>query len=96
MRAPVAANGWPTASEEPLTLILARSMAPSGASLPSTRLAVAGILPGLERAEHLRGERLVDLVEVEVLQLEPGAVEHARDGDRRRHQQSFAGHEVVG
>ena len=32
-------------------------------------LAVVGILPGLQRRQHLRGEGLVDLVEVEVLQL---------------------------
>ena len=35
MRPPVAANGWPAASDEPLTLSLVRSMAPSGASRPS-------------------------------------------------------------
>ena len=31
-------------------------------------LAVVRVLPGLQRRQHLRGERLVDLVEVEVLQ----------------------------
>jgi len=30
MRAPVAANGWPIASDEPTTLSLLRSIAPSG------------------------------------------------------------------
>ena len=90
MRAPVAANGWPKARLEPLTLSLARSMEPSGSSRPEMRLAVVRVLPGLQRRQHLRGERLVDLVEVEVLQLEPGALEHARDRDRRRHQQPLA------
>ena len=31
MRVPVAANGWPAASDEPLTLSLSRSIEPSGA-----------------------------------------------------------------
>src|SRR6185436_12067217 len=35
IRAPVAANGWPTATEPPLTLSLARSIEPSGAASPS-------------------------------------------------------------
>src|SRR3546814_10184730 len=35
MRAPVAANGWPTASDEPTTLSLLRSMLPNGWSRPS-------------------------------------------------------------
>jgi hypothetical protein len=35
MRAPVAANGWPTATLLPLTLSFARSIAPSGRSSPS-------------------------------------------------------------
>src|SRR5699024_2049434 len=30
-----------------------------------------GVLPGFQRGQHLRGERLVDLVEVEVLQGQP-------------------------
>src|SRR5690606_18314820 len=34
MRAPVAAKGWPAASEEPTGLIFAGSMRPSGASRP--------------------------------------------------------------
>ena len=34
MRAPVAANGWPNAIEEPFTLRLLRSIEPSGWSLP--------------------------------------------------------------
>ena len=35
MRPPVAAKGWPAASEEPLTLSRDRSMAPRGFSRPS-------------------------------------------------------------
>ena len=96
MRAPVAANGWPKARLEPLTLSLARSMAPSGCVAAEILLAVGRVLEGLERGQHLRGERLVDLVEVEVLQLELRALEHARDGDGRRHQQPLALDEVVG
>ena len=42
MRPPVAANGWPAASDEPLTLSFDRSMAPSGASRPSRSLQNAG------------------------------------------------------
>src|SRR5690606_9752321 len=38
IRAPVAANGWPAASDEPLTLSLLRSIEPSGASSPSLPL----------------------------------------------------------
>src|SRR2546422_5354243 len=39
-------------------------------------------LPGLQRAEHLRGEGLVDLVDVEVLQPDAGALEHLRSEER--------------
>src|ERR671910_2565055 len=39
-----------------------------GAGEPEPLAAEFLRLPGLERAEHLRGEGLVDLVEVEVLQ----------------------------
>src|SRR4051794_39850226 len=42
IRPPVAANGCPAASEEPLTLSLDRSIAPSGASRPSFPLQNAG------------------------------------------------------
>src|SRR3712207_1680339 len=38
IRPPVAAKGWPAASDEPLTLSLDRSMAPKGASRPSRSL----------------------------------------------------------
>src|SRR2546426_1534217 len=38
--------------------------------------------PGLQRAEHLRGEGFVDLVDVEVLQPDAGALEH-RSEERR-------------
>ena len=76
IRAPVAANGWPVASEEPATL---RRVAVDRAE--------ALLLPGGERGQHLGRERLVDLVEVEVLQRQPGALEQPRDGVDGRHQQ---------
>src|SRR5690606_2030969 len=38
MRPPVAAKGWPTARDEPFTLIFVRSIAPSGDSLPRRAL----------------------------------------------------------
>ena len=60
----------------PCTLSLARSMRAERRVPAELRLAVVRILPGLQRAQHLRGERFVDLVEVEVLQLQPGALEH--------------------
>ena len=47
------------------------------------------VLPGLQRAQHLGGERLVDLVEVEVLQREPRPREHRRHCVRGRHQQAL-------
>src|SRR5690606_8882494 len=54
-----------------------------------TRAAEVLVLPGPERGRHLRGERLVDLVEVEVLERQPRALQHARHGIYRRHQESF-------
>src|SRR5690242_16385251 len=42
IRPPVAANGCPAASDEPLTLSLSRSIEPSGASRPSLPLQNAG------------------------------------------------------
>ncbi len=42
MRVPVAANGWPMATLEPLTLSLARSMTPSGRSSPRRSLQYSG------------------------------------------------------
>ncbi|MNE92404.1 hypothetical protein D3C80_1901220 [compost metagenome] len=35
---------------------------------PQPALAVTGIFPGLERTQHLRGEGLMDLVVIEILQ----------------------------
>ena len=52
-------------------------------------------LPRLQRREHLRGERLVDLVEVEVLQRQAGALEQPRDGVHGRHQQPLVAVDVV-
>ena len=42
IRPPVAANGWPAASEPPLTLSLARSIEPSGSSRPSRSVQKTG------------------------------------------------------
>src|SRR6185312_5467028 len=42
MRPPVAANGWPAASDEPLTFSLDRSIEPSGASRPRRPLQYSG------------------------------------------------------
>ena len=53
IRPPVAANGWPAASEEPFTLSLARSIAERGVEAEAL-LAEHRVLPGLERGEHLR------------------------------------------
>ena len=88
MRPPVAANGWPAASEEPLTLSLARSIEPSGSSRPRHCLQNAGVLPGGQRGQHGDGEGLVDLVEVEVLQRQLVAGQQARHGVHRCHQQA--------
>src|SRR5581483_5618912 len=56
---------------------------------PQLVLAVLAIFPGLQRAQHLRGEGFVDLVEIEILQLHARALQHARHRVRRRHQQAF-------
>ena len=59
--------------------------------------AEGGILPGPERHQHLRGECLVDLVEVEVLEGEAVARQEARDGVERRGEEALvAGDEVHG
>ena len=95
IRPPVAAKGWPAASEPPLTLSFSSSI-DAERLLASEPLAAEGlVLPGLQRAEHLGREGLVDLVEVEVLQREAGAVEHARHRVGGRHQQALALVDVV-
>ncbi len=68
MRVPVAANGWPTAMLPPFTFSFDRSMLPSGPGRPSTSRQYSGVSHAFKRAEHLRGEGLVNLVVVEVLQ----------------------------
>jgi hypothetical protein len=52
--------------------------------------AEGGVLPGAQRAEHLRREGLVDLVEVEVSQGESEPVEHSRHRVGGRHQEALA------
>ncbi len=68
IRPPVAANGCPAASDEPATLSLRAVDRAERRVEAQPLLAEDRVLPRLERREHLRGERLVDLVEVEVLQ----------------------------
>ncbi len=79
MRAPVAANGWPTAMLLPWRLSFARSIAAQRRVAVQAVAAVLRRFPGLQRAQHLRGEGLVDLVEVEVLQRQVRILQHRRD-----------------
>ncbi len=95
MRPPVAAKGWPAPSEPPLTLILSRVDRAERRVQPKALLAECGVLPGRERAEHLGGEGLVDLVEVEVLQGQLVALEQPRHRVGGRHQQALALDDVV-
>ncbi len=86
IRAPVAANGCPTARLLPFTLRRARSI---GTERPVETEPVPTELrrlPGLQGAEHLGRERLVDLVELEILQGKPRVLEHAGHGIGRSHQ----------
>jgi hypothetical protein len=53
------------------------------------------LLPRLQRAQHLCGEGLVDLVEVEVLERQAGALEQPRHGVDGRHQQALVAVHVV-
>ena len=53
------------------------------------------LLPRGERGQHLRGERLVDLVEVEVLQRQAGLLEQLRHRVDGRHQQALVAVDVV-
>src|SRR5262245_38643026 len=48
--------------------------------LAELRSTVVVRLPRLQRAEHLRGERLVNLIEVEVLEPQARALEQPRNG----------------
>ena len=89
MRVPVAANGWPSATLPPRGLSLARSIAPSARAALERRAAIVVGLPCRERAQNLRGEGFVNLVDVEVLQRDAGAIEHRRHGVGRRHQQAL-------
>ena len=58
-------------------------------------LAVLLGLPRRQRRQHHRGERLVDLVEVEVLQGQPVAGQQPRHRVGRRHQQAVVAVDVV-
>ena len=78
IRAPEAPTGWPSAMAPPSTLSFSSSMAPSAPSSPSCFPAVLLVLPRREAAEHLRGEGLVDLPVVDVVQREAVALEDRR------------------
>ncbi len=95
IRPPVAANGCPAPSEPPFTFSFERSISPSGASRPEALLAEDRVLPRLERAEHLGGERLVDLVEIEVLEGQAVSLEHPRHRVGGRHQEALLLADVV-
>src|SRR6202166_5300985 len=47
------------------------------------------IRPGLERAQYLTGESLVNLVIIEVLERKVRVAQHSRHGVRRRHEQTL-------
>src|SRR5688572_1702200 len=55
-----------------------------------------GRLPRLERAQDLRGEGLVDLVEIEVREREPRISEHPWDAVSGRHEEPLAVDEIDG
>ena len=93
IRPPVAAKGARRRGR-PATLSRLRSSAPIGADSPS-RSAELRVLPGRERREDRRGEGLVDLDEVEVLQRHPLALEQSRQGVGRGHQQALVARDVV-
>ena len=79
MRAPDAPTGWPSAIAPPSTLSFASSSAPSARGEPELLRAVVGVLPRALAGDHLRGEGLVDLPRVEVVEAEAVAPQ-----DRRR------------
>src|SRR6201995_1532023 len=75
IRPPVAANGCPTASDGPFTLSLARSRLPRRPGQHEPALAVFRVPPRLQGGQDLRRERLVDLVQVDVPEAQPGRIE---------------------
>ena len=75
MRAPDAPTGWPSAIAPPSDVQLFLDPArPERAIEAELLLAVLLVLPRGEAAEHLRGEGLVDLPVVEVVQAEAVAL----------------------
>ena len=97
IRPPVAANGCPAASEEPLTLSLERSTAPNGRRVRACACRTPRSSQAASVVSTVAGERLVDLEEVKVLQGEAVAREHARHRERGRHEQALVPvHEVHG
>ena len=79
IRAPDAPTGWPSAMAPPSTLSFASSSSPSAPGRPELAAAVVGVLPRALAGDHLRGERLVDLPRVEVVEAEAVPLQ-----DRRR------------
>ncbi len=74
---------------------LVRSMLPERLVQAEALLAVLVGFPGRQRGQHHRGERLVDLVEVEVLQGQPVAGEQPGYRVRGCHQQAVGPVDVV-
>ena len=83
IRPPVAANGCPAASEPPLTLSLSAVDLAQRRVAPEPLAREHRVPPRLQRRQHLRGERLVDLVEVEVVEA-PARCARASAASRRR------------
>jgi hypothetical protein len=95
MRPPVAANGCPAASEDPLTLSLERSIDPRAPVQAEPGPAEVLVLPGLQGGQHGGGEGLVDLVVVEVLQRSGRCGRAAAARHTRGHEQALVAVDVV-
>ena len=83
MRPPVAAHGWPTASELPFTFTRSQSIG-------SVRVPFQPVSHAATLAKDLAGERLVDLEQIHVAHSNLRTLEHARHGDGGCHEQSLA------
>ena len=97
MRLPLAPTGWPSADRAAVDIeLVARDRA--GGALEAQRLAAElVVLPGGETGQHLRGERLVQLPQLDVAELravppqERGRAQHrAEPHDRRIERRPFA------
>ena len=90
IRPPVAANGCPAASEPPLTLSFARSIAPSGSSRPSFSRANTGSRHAFSVASTCAANASWISKRSKSADAEPVAVEHPRHRVGGRHQQPLA------